>query len=179
NGNRCTGDLVIKKRRIQALNSNELQSNINLNHGYFLGCTSWKYGTTGHRYVLLTEAIDRYLLKNLINGMQLNQSEINNNCNTVLSNSSKRLICSFPYIDDNGNLIEVNLIYLSCDVTFYQLTPVDLIKCPYVALVSIGEHAHPPLPPSHISEAIKDRINKMINNASEYLNHITPRKIIL
>ncbi|CAG8653516.1 14846_t:CDS:2, partial [Dentiscutata heterogama] len=85
----CTGDLVIKKRRIQAFNLNELQSNINLNNGYFLGCISWKYSITRHRYVPLTETIDHHLLKNLINGMQLNQSEINNNCNIVLSNSSK------------------------------------------------------------------------------------------
>ncbi|CAG8612356.1 24201_t:CDS:10 [Racocetra persica] len=120
---RCTGDLVIKKRRTQALNSNELQSNINLNNGYFLGCISWKY-------------------------------------------------------DDNRNPVEANLIHLSCDITFYRLTPVNLIKYSYVALVSVGEHTHPPPPPSHISEAIKNHINKMINNASEYLDHITPRKII-
>ncbi|CAG8803833.1 14162_t:CDS:2, partial [Cetraspora pellucida] len=43
----------------------------------------------------------------------------------------------------------------------------------------VGEHTHSSLPPSHIPEAIKNYINKMINNAFEYLDHITPQKIIL
>ncbi|CAG8769203.1 18646_t:CDS:1, partial [Gigaspora rosea] len=39
------------------------------------------------------------------------------------------------------------------------------------ALVNVGEHTHPFPPPSHIPEAIKDHINKMISNASKYLDH--------
>ncbi|CAG8528419.1 14629_t:CDS:2, partial [Cetraspora pellucida] len=85
---------------------------------------------------------------------------------------------TFPHIDDNRNSVKANLIHLPCDITFYQLTPVNLIKCPYVALVSISKHTYLPPPPSHIPEAIINRINKMINNASEYLDHITLQKII-
>ncbi|CAG8550139.1 8924_t:CDS:2, partial [Cetraspora pellucida] len=130
---RCNGDLIIKKRRMQTLFSSESisQPNTNKNNGYFVGCTSWKYGITGHRYIPLTEAIDRHLLKNLIDGMYA--------------------------VNNNGNPIEANLIHLLCNVTFYRLTPVDLIKCPFVVLVSVGEHTHPPPPLSHIPEAIKDR----------------------
>ncbi|CAG8756712.1 44107_t:CDS:2 [Gigaspora margarita] len=54
----------------------------------------------------------------------------------------------------------------------------DLIKCQFVILVSVGEHTHPLPPPSHTPEAIKDSINLMINNASEHLDYITPWKII-
>ncbi|KAF0454575.1 hypothetical protein F8M41_001565 [Gigaspora margarita] len=54
----------------------------------------------------------------------------------------------------------------------------DLIKCPFVILVSVCEHTHPPTPPSHTPEAIKDHINLMINNASEHLDYITLWKII-
>ncbi|CAG8824794.1 26125_t:CDS:2, partial [Gigaspora margarita] len=43
---------------------------------------------------------------------------------------------------------------------------------------SIGEHTYPLPPPSHISESIKDCIKLIINNASEYLDYITPWKII-
>ncbi|CAG8790596.1 15314_t:CDS:2, partial [Racocetra persica] len=70
-GSRCNGDLIIKKRRIQTLFSSESisQPNTNRNNGYFVGCTSWKYGITGHRYIPLTEAIDHHLLKNLIDRM--------------------------------------------------------------------------------------------------------------
>ncbi|CAG8647529.1 26851_t:CDS:2, partial [Gigaspora margarita] len=84
---------------------------------------------------------------------------------------------TFPHIDNNGNSVEANLIYLLCDVTFYRLTPIDLIKCPFVVLVSVGEHTHPPPPPSHIPESIKDHIKLMINT-SEYLDYITSQKII-
>ncbi|CAG8559090.1 10819_t:CDS:10 [Cetraspora pellucida] len=64
---------------------------------------------------------------------------------------------AFPHIDNNGNPIEANLIHLPCNVTFYRLTPVDLINCPFIVLVSVGKYTHPPPPPSHIPEAIKDR----------------------
>ncbi|KAF0333005.1 cobalamin biosynthesis protein cobt [Gigaspora margarita] len=91
-------------------------NNTNINNGYFIGCTQWKYGVSGHRYLPIEESIDRHLLKKLISGMPLNQCDINDACNTVLSNNSKRLKCSFPHINDKGKPIEANLIHLSCNL---------------------------------------------------------------
>ncbi|CAG8720371.1 8674_t:CDS:2, partial [Gigaspora margarita] len=116
----------------QSIKNNEELRSIQTNT---LACTQWKYGVSGHRYLQVEENIDRQLLKQLINRMPLNQCNTNTTCNTVLSNNSKRLICSFPHINSDGKPFEAKLTHLQ---------------------YNCWQAYTPPPPPNHIPEAIKD-----------------------
>ncbi|CAG8656718.1 14122_t:CDS:1, partial [Dentiscutata heterogama] len=67
---------------------------------------------------------------------------------------------------------------MPCEVKFYWFTPINLIECPFVVLLCIGEHSHPSPPPKNVPKAIQDRLKTLIETASIYLEHITPRRLI-
>ena len=50
----------------------------------------------------------------------------------------------------------------------------DLVTCPFIALVCIGTHNHPPPPPEKIPADIKTNLQKLINQAIDNNNAITP-----
>ncbi|CAG8791714.1 10583_t:CDS:1, partial [Gigaspora rosea] len=35
-----------------------------------------------------------------------------------------------------------------CPVKFYHISPKDLTECPFIVIISIGIHNHPPLSPT-------------------------------
>ena len=48
----------------------------------------------------------------------------------------------------NGEVVRGNIIEKKCNVKFIKFIPYDLVKCPYIALVCIGIHNHPPPSPN-------------------------------
>lgn len=70
------------------------------------------------------------------------------------------------------------MIKKTCDVRFIKLIPHDLVACPYIALVCIGTHNHPPPPPERIPKGIKDELQAMIQNTITSDDSVTPRSII-
>ena len=77
----------------------------------------------------------------------------------------------------NGNVDRGEIIQKSCPVKFYKFTPKDLAACPFIALVCVGTHNHPPPPPEKIPADIKANLQKLINQAIDENNAITPRHI--
>lgn len=47
---------------------------------------------------------------------------------------------------------------------FIKFIPYDLAACPYIALVCIGTHNHPPPPPECTPVGIRDELQTMIQN---------------
>jgi len=59
-----------------------------------------------------------------------------------------------------------------------RFIPNDLEECPFVALVCIGKHNHPPPPPERTPDGIKDNLQMMIKEAIEKNDTITSGSII-
>jgi hypothetical protein len=53
-----------------------------------------------------------------------------------------------------------------------------LVACPYIALVCIGTHNHPPPPPERTPVGIKDELQTMIQNIISSNDSATPHSII-
>jgi len=63
-----------------------------------------------------------------------------------------------------------------CPVKFYHIIPVDLKECPFIAIVSVGQHNHPPPPPRKTPYNIKVQLQRIIDN--EYILDLTARKFL-
>ena len=88
----------------------------------------------------------------------------------------------FIYLDyihnlPDGNIDRGDIIQKLCPVKFYKFTPKDLAACSFIALVCIETHNHSPLPPEKIPADIKANLQKLINQAIDENNTITPRHI--
>ena len=53
-----------------------------------------------------------------------------------------------------------------------------MVACPYIVLVCIGTHNHPPPPPERIPAGFKDELQTMIQNIISLDNNATPHSII-
>ncbi len=72
-----------------------------------------------------------------------------------------------------GNIIEKN-----CNVKFIKFIPHDLVKCPYIALICIGVHNHPPPSPNRTPIGIKDNLQSMIIDAIGTDDATTARSLL-
>ena len=61
---------------------------------------------------------------------------------------------------------------------YYKIVPYDIKNYPYVILISKGIHKHSPPPPSKVPNEIINKLKTIIEEASEELINITPRKLI-
>ncbi|CAG8662087.1 12422_t:CDS:10, partial [Ambispora gerdemannii] len=184
-GSSCVGLSVLRKIKESTLiryrtneNTNRTSQILQCKDSYFIGCSLWANGDTWHRFVPVSESCDVNLIRRLLAGEALDRSLIQDRCCTVLSNTTQKKVCSFPHLDENNQPYEASLENIPCQVKFYRFTPLDLVKCPFIILVCIGEHTHPPPPPSHIPEAIRDRLKTLIEKVSTNLEHVTPRRLI-
>ncbi|CAG8830834.1 20090_t:CDS:2, partial [Racocetra persica] len=62
----------------------------------------------------------------------------------------------------NGKIDRGEIIQTKCSVKFYKFTPQDLTACPFIALVCIRIHNHPPPPPEKIPADIKLNFQTLI-----------------
>jgi len=61
--------------------------------------------------------------------------------------------------------VRETIIEQKYNVKFIKFIPYDLIACPYIALVCIGTHNHPPPPlPERTPSGVKDELQSMIQN---------------
>jgi hypothetical protein len=65
-----------------------------------------------------------------------------------------------------------------CHVRFYKFIPRNLEEYPFIALVCIGVHNHPPPPPERMPNNIKDTLQIMIKEAIEKDDRVTSGSII-
>ncbi|PKY58266.1 hypothetical protein RhiirA4_480031 [Rhizophagus irregularis] len=54
----------------------------------------------------------------------------------------------------NGEAVRRIIIEQNCNVKFIKFISYDLVVCPYIALVCIGTHNHPPSPPERTPSGI-------------------------
>ncbi|CAG8781270.1 36111_t:CDS:2 [Gigaspora margarita] len=57
---------------------------------------------------------------------------------------------------DQINFTRGNIIEKQCTVRFIKIIPFDISTCPFVALICIGTHDHPPPPPEKIPANVKN-----------------------
>ncbi|KAF0468854.1 cobalamin biosynthesis protein cobt [Gigaspora margarita] len=165
----CAGLLVLRKikentliqyRNNSSQNNNWASQILQYKEGYFIGYSLWSNGDSWHRFIPIPESCDINIIRCLLNGESFDCLLIQDKCCTVLSNTTQKKFCykyvSFPHLDKHNQPYKAQLENMLCEVKFYQFTPVDLIECPFVVLVCIGEYTHPPPPPSHVPEAIQN-----------------------
>ena len=70
------------------------------------------------------------------------------------------------------------MVKRTCDVRFIKFIPHDLNACPYIALICIGTHNHPPPPPERTPLGIKDELQTMIQNIISSDDSVTSRSIM-
>ncbi|CAG8841643.1 5216_t:CDS:2, partial [Racocetra persica] len=51
-----------------------------------------------------------------------------------------------------------------CPVKFYHILPKNLTECPFIVIISVGIHNHPPLPPIKTPQNIINNLQKIIEN---------------
>ncbi|PKB94907.1 hypothetical protein RhiirA5_386365 [Rhizophagus irregularis] len=126
---------------------------INGGEEFFIGCDKWIRGEKWHRYIKVQEEIDLELLRDLFQGRD------------------------FPHVKDN-QVVQGTIVERTCNVQFIKFIPYDLAACPYIALVCIGTHNHPPPPPECTPVGIRDELQTMIQNIITSDDSVTPRSII-
>ncbi|CAB4408423.1 unnamed protein product [Rhizophagus irregularis] len=148
---------------------------------YFIGCDKWNKGEKWHRFIKVSEEIDLELLRDLFQGRGINESnhEIDNDnkCYTLSPFASRTNFCDFPHIE-NGQVVRGTMVKQTCDVRFIKFIPHDLVACPYIALICIGTHNHPPPPPERTPLGIKDELQTMIQNIIASDDSATPRNSV-
>ena len=65
-----------------------------------------------------------------------------------------------------------------CNVKFYKFIPHNLKEYPFIALVCIGIHNHPPPPPERTPNDIKNNLQVMIKEAIERDDIVTSGSVI-
>jgi hypothetical protein len=78
----------------------------------------------------------------------------------------------------NGTVVRGKIIDKPCPVRFIKFVPHDIVKCPFVALVCIGTHNHPPPSPERIPSEIKNNLESLISQAIQQDNDVTSRSIL-
>jgi hypothetical protein len=62
--------------------------------------------------------------------------------------------------------------------TIYQNYSHNITKCPFVALICIGIHNHPPPPPEKTPAGIKNNLQSLIEQAINQDNTTTSRSLL-
>ena len=79
---------------------------------------------------------------------------------------------------NNGTAIRGEIIEKSCSVQFIKIIPHDISKCPFVALICIGVHNHPPPLPERIPSEIKSNLQTLIEQAINQDDTTTSRSLL-
>ncbi|UZO20894.1 uncharacterized protein OCT59_013304 [Rhizophagus irregularis] len=98
-------------------------------------------------------------------------------CSMIIPRSCKRKKCDMPHTD-NGAVVRGEIIERSCSVQFIKIIPHDITKCPFVALICIGVHNHPPPPPERTPSGIKNNLQILIEQAINQDDTTTSRSIL-
>jgi hypothetical protein len=78
----------------------------------------------------------------------------------------------------DGNVMQGSIVKKKCNVKLYKFIPDNLKECPFVALVCVGKHNHPPPPPERTPNGIKDNLQTMIKEAIEKDDTTTSGSIV-
>ncbi|CAB4410312.1 unnamed protein product [Rhizophagus irregularis] len=96
-------------------------------------------------------------------------------CSTSKSSRTKK--CAYIYYC-NGSVTQGKIVDKPCNVKMISFIPNDLQECPFVALICVRIHNHPPPPPERTPNNIKDNLQSMIKEAIENDDAVTSGSII-
>ncbi|KAJ7236183.1 hypothetical protein C8J57DRAFT_1088347 [Mycena rebaudengoi] len=101
-------------------------------------------------------------------------------CSTVCNFSTQRSICPFDHRDEDGDLLQLQMIHLKCKVVFKIYEPLEeyRMQCPYVLVVVKGVHKHPIPLPVKTPPAVKTEIGELLSQFQEDLPDLTPRRFL-
>lgn len=85
-----------------------------------------------------------------------------------------------PHRDENGALIQPILERLPCNSKFRVYEPEEEYRahCPYILLVTFGEHTHPVPLPTKTPARIQKKLMDLLENVGDDLPDLTPRRFI-
>ncbi|CAB4436469.1 unnamed protein product [Rhizophagus irregularis] len=139
-------------------------------------CTYTIFLAAQDSHLVDTQQIDIDLLRKLFNGEAIMEKNIDQ-CSTIISKSSRTKKCAYIHYC-NGSVTQGKIVDKPCNVKMYKFIPNDLQECPFVALVCVGIHNHPPPPPERTPNNIKDNLQSMIKEAIENDDAVTSGSII-
>ncbi|CAB4436081.1 unnamed protein product [Rhizophagus irregularis] len=143
---------------------------------YFIGCDKFKQGDQWHRFIKIKpEEIDISLLQNLFSGTAPAREMAN--CSMIIPRNCRRKKCDIPHLN-NGTAVRGEIIEKSCLVQFIKIIPHNIAECPFVALICIGVHNHPPPPPERTPAGIKNNLQSLIEQAIYQDDTTTSRSIL-
>ncbi|KAJ7722544.1 hypothetical protein B0H14DRAFT_2642118 [Mycena olivaceomarginata] len=101
-------------------------------------------------------------------------------CKNITNFSSQRFHCPFDHRDAHGRLIQLPMCTLSCNTKFTLYEPLEQFRlaCPYVLLVSKGDHPHPIPLPRKTPPQIKDDLLEVLKSLDGDLVDLTPRRFL-
>ncbi|KAF8189164.1 hypothetical protein K438DRAFT_1936105 [Mycena galopus ATCC 62051] len=89
-------------------------------------------------------------------------------------------LAAFDHRDDLGRLIQLPMCTLPCNTKFTLYEPLEQFRhaCPYVLLVSKGDHPHPIPLPTKTPPEIKDDLLEVLKSLDGDLADLTPRRFL-
>ncbi|CAB4439614.1 unnamed protein product [Rhizophagus irregularis] len=132
---------------------------------YFIGCDKFKQGDQWHRFIKIKPEEIYFLAREMAN------------CSMIIPRNCRRKKCDIPHLN-NGTAVCGDIIEKSCLVQFIKIIPHNIAECPFVALICIGVHNHPPPPSERIPAGIKNNLQSLIEQAIYQDNTTTSRSIL-
>ncbi|CAG8654372.1 11972_t:CDS:2, partial [Racocetra persica] len=134
----------------------------------YIRCNKWQSTQCNHRYITINSRVNRQYLEKLfceysyIDSQSIITDPIKD-CYYVQPISGKTSLCP-------------KIIQKPCNVKFYHFLPLNLVECPFIVIVSIGEHNHPPPPPVKTPSTIVQDLENIINYENSL--ELTGRKFL-
>ncbi|KAJ7140269.1 hypothetical protein C8R43DRAFT_892789 [Mycena crocata] len=101
-------------------------------------------------------------------------------CTTVANFSTQKMNCPVSHRDLNGALVQPLLDRLPCTAKFRVYEPISEVRasCPYVLIVTTGEHEHPVPLPLKTPPKIREKLMHLLEEVGDDLPDLTPRRFL-
>ncbi|KAJ6474456.1 hypothetical protein C8R47DRAFT_709767 [Mycena vitilis] len=101
-------------------------------------------------------------------------------CSTVSNFSAQRVFCPVPHRETNGGLVQPVLDHLPCASKFRVYEPLEAYRssCPYILVVTTGEHTHPVPLPTKTPPRVRAMLMSLLEQMVDDLADLTPRRFI-
>ncbi|KAJ7276956.1 hypothetical protein C8J57DRAFT_1584425 [Mycena rebaudengoi] len=183
-----------RESRMEGTSPSRLQFNYDYKQSPFICCEHYSKNTNKDHYINTAIADGSYDIQYLealfINDeeeiYEIEESAVELGygplieCSTVCNFSTQRSICPFDHRDEDGDLLQLQMIHLKCKVVFKIYEPLEEYRtqCPYVLVVVKGVHKHPIPLPVKTPPAVKTEIGELLSQFQEDLPDLTPRRFL-
>ncbi|KAJ7259441.1 hypothetical protein C8J57DRAFT_951375, partial [Mycena rebaudengoi] len=102
-------------------------------------------------------------------------------CTSVSNFSTQKAFCPISHRNaDREELEQLLMLHLSCHSKFRVFTPLPSYRraCPFVLIVTKGEHPHPVPLPTKTPPSIRNELMVLLENLGPNLPDLTPRRLL-